>query len=148
MWILAAALTGLLAACGSSGQPQVQSSRPLTEQSVAVKQTGNAAAQIVPTTTTYQIDDSGALVIQLSIQSQSAEAESIAVRASLFDAGGGLIGDAAGGRVSVPPGSTSTMELNGPRPQGTIASATFEVTDVTSPTPVVNTPIPTGTFAP
>ena len=146
--MLAAALTGLLAACGSSGQPQVQSSRPLTAQSVAVKQTGNGAAQIVPTTVTYQIDDSGALVIQLSVQSQSTAAESIMVRASLFDSDGGLIGDAAGGRVAVAPGSTTMVQLNGPRPQGTIAGATFEVTDVTSPTPVVNTPIPTGTFTP
>lgn len=148
MWILAAALTGLLAACGSSSQPQAQSSRALTAQSVAEKQTGSATAQVVPSTITYQVDDSGALVIRLSVVSRSPAVVAIAVRASLFDSSGALIADAAGGRVSVPPGSPASVELSGPAPGGVIASATFEVTDISAPTPVGTTPIPTGTFTP
>ena len=134
----------LAAACGSSAtQPEVGTAPPLTAQSVTVRQTGNASAQIVTSTITYQIDDSGGLVIHLNVQSQSAAAQTISARASLYDAKGNLIGDATGGQISVPPGSTASLQLNGPAPTGTIASTVFEVSNVASPTPISTTPIPT-----
>ena len=144
---LVAALCGAtLAACGTAApQPEVQSSPPLTSPSVTVRQTGNASAQIVNSTITYQLDDSGSLVIHLSAQSQSASAQTITARASLFDAKGNLIGDATGGQFAVAAGSTATLQLNGPAPTGTIASTVFEVSNVASPTPTSTTPLPTGT---
>lgn len=143
---LVAALCGAtLAACGSSAsQPEVQSSPPLTAQSVTVHQTGNASAQIVTSTITYQLDDGGALVIRLSVQSQAASAQTITARASVYDSKGNLIGDATGGQISVAAGSTATLQLNGPAPTGTIASTVFEVSNVASPTPPSTTPVPTG----
>ena len=144
---LVAALCGAaLAACGSSAaQPEVQSSPPLTAQSVTVRQTGNADAQIVGSSAGFQLDGSGALVIRLSVHSQAASAQSITVRASLYDARSNLIGDATGGQISVAPGSTAALQLTGPAPNGTIAGAVFEVSNVPSPTPTSTTPIPTGT---
>lgn len=144
---LVAVLCGAtLAACGSSAaQPQAQSSPPLTARSVTVRQTGNASAQIVSSTITYQLDDSGGLVIHVSVQSQSASAQTITARASLFDSKSNLIGDATGGQISVTPGSTAELQLNGPAPTGTIASTVFEVSNVASPTPASTTPVPTGT---
>ena len=143
---LVAALCGAtLAACGTSApQPEVQSSPPLTAQSVTVRQTGNASAQIVTSTITYQLDDSGGLVIHLGVHSQSASAQTITARASLYDAKGNLIGDATGGQLSVAAGGTATLELNGPAPTGTIASTAFEVSNLASPTPTSTTPVPTG----
>lgn len=136
----------VLAACGTStSQPEVQSSSPLTAQSVTVRQTGNASAQIVTSTITYQVDDSGGLVIHLSVQSQSGSAQTITARASVYDAKGNLIGDATGGQISVAGGSTASLQLNGPAPTGTIASTVFEVSNVASPTPTSTTPVPTGT---
>ena len=144
---LVAALCGAgIAACGSaSSQPEVQSAPPLTAQSVTVSQTGSAPAQIVTPTITYQLDDSGGLVIHLNVQSQSASAQTITARASLYDAKGTLIGDATGGQLSVAPGGTASLQLNGPAPTGTIARTVFEVSTVASPTPTSTTPVPTGT---
>ena len=145
-WLVAALCGATLAACGTSAsQPEVQSSPPLTAQSVTVRQTGNASAQIVTSTITYQLDDSGGLVIQLSVQSQAASAQTITARASVYDAKGNLIGDATGGQLSVAAGSTAALQLNGPAPTGTIASTVFEVSTVASPTPTSTTPVPTGT---
>lgn len=144
---LVAALCGAtLVACGTSAsQPEVQSSPPLTAPSVTVRQTGNAAAQIVTSTITYQLDDSGGLVIHLSVQSQSATAQTITARASVYDAKGNLIGDATGGQLSVAAEGTAVLQLNGPAPTGTIASTVFEISNVASPTPTSTTPVPTGT---
>ncbi|MGH7687760.1 MAG: hypothetical protein ACREN2_13235 [Candidatus Dormibacteria bacterium] len=146
--ILLAAAGSALVACGSTAQPEVQSAAPLTAQSVSARQTGNAPAQVVTPTISYQLDDSGSLVIHLTVRSQAPGAETVTVRASLFDAGGALIGDATGGRTSVPPGSAADLQLNGPAPHGTIAAATFEVTDLSAATPLASTPIPTGASAP
>ena len=144
---VAALCAATLAACGSaSSQPEVQSRPPLTEQSVAVRQTGNAAAQIVNSTITYQLDDSGGVVIHVSVQSQSASAQTITARASLYDAKSNLIGDATGGQLSVAAGGTASLQLNGPAPTGTIASTVFEISNVASPTPTSTTPVPTGTL--
>lgn len=146
--ILVAAAGCTLVACGSTAQPEAQSAAPLTAQSVPARQTGNAPAQLVTSTISYQLDDSGSLVIHLTVQSRAPGAETVTVRASLFDAAGALIGDATGGRTSVPPGSTAGVQLNGPAPHGTIAAATFEVTDLSAATPPASTPIPTGPSAP
>ena len=134
-----------LAACGTvSPQPEVQSAPPLTAPTVSVRQTGNASAQIISSTITYQLDDSGALVIRVSVQSQSAAPQTISARASLYDAKGNLVGDATGGDLSVAPGTTASLHLNGPAPTATIASTVVEVSNVASPTPPSTTPIPTG----
>jgi hypothetical protein len=146
--IIAAIFAGVLVACGSSPQPVAQASPPLTTQSVDARQTGNGAARIIASSITYQIDNSGSLVIHLSVQSQAATPETVTVRASLFDSGGNLIGDATGGQVQVPPSGSASIQLNGPAPHGTIASAVYEVSDVPAATPVVSTPVPTGTVVP
>ena len=143
--LLAALCGATLAACGSAAsQPEVQSSPPLTAHSVTVRQTGNASAEIVNSTITYLLDDSGGLVIHLSVQSQAASAQTITARASVYDTKGNLIGDATGGQLSVAAGSTASLQLNGPAPTGTIASTVFEVTNVASPTPRSTTPVPAG----
>jgi hypothetical protein len=132
--VAAVLCAGAIAACGSAtSQTEVQSSPPLTAQSVTVRQTGNAAAQIVTSTITYQLDASGALVIHLNVQSQANSAQTITARASLYDAKGDVVGDATGGQVAVPAGGTAALQLNGPAPQATIAGTVFEVSSVATP---------------
>jgi hypothetical protein len=139
------AVAGLAAACGSQTQPEVQSATPLTAQTVTVRQTGNAQAQLLTSTITFQVDDSGSLVIHADVMSQSGSAQTITARASLYDSTGSIIGDATGGQIAVAPGATTSLQLNGPGPHGTIASAVVELTEVPAATPIVNTPIPAGT---
>lgn len=140
---LLAAGASLLTACGSSTQPEIGSATPLTAASVTATQSGNAQAKLVPGTISYRVDASGSLVIKLSVMSTASTPQTILVRASLLDASGTLIGDAIGGTTQVAPGATASMELTGPAPNGTIASAVFEITNESAPTPSVTTPIPT-----
>lgn len=142
--LLALPVACLLAACGTAPQAEVASATPLTAQTVTVRQSGNAAAQLVTSTITFQLDGSGSLVIHADAISQAAAAQTITARASLYDASGGLIGDATGGQIAVPAGETASLQLNGPAPHGTIASATVELSSVAAPTQVVSTPVPTG----
>jgi hypothetical protein len=143
-WIAVLAVSaGMLAACGSASQPEAVSAMPLTAASVSVTQTGNAQAKLVATSVSYKVDLSGSLVIQLSVTSTATSPQTVMVRASLFNAPGTLIGDAQGSATQVAPGATVAMELNGPAPNGTIASATFEITNTSAPAPAVTTPIPT-----
>ena len=126
----------LLAACGSSEQlPEAVSSSPLTSGTPTVKQTGSADATIDPSSVTYKIDNAGILVVKLKLTSASADPQTIAVRGSLYNASGVIIGDVSGGAVMVDPGSTQDVELTGNAPSGTIASATFEVNTQAAPTP-------------
>jgi len=124
-----------LGACGSTQIPEAPATSPLTSGTVGFSQTGNAQAQIQQDSITYRVDDSGSLVVHLSLTSNASAAQSLAVRASLYDNSGAVIGDATGGQVQVAPGSTVQLQLNGPAPQGTISSAVFEVTATSSPTP-------------
>jgi hypothetical protein len=137
-----------LAACGSSSVPEVASATPLTTGSVSFSQTGNAAAHVQAGSVTYRLDDSGSLVVTLNVISTSATPQTIAVRASLYNSSGGVVGDATGAQIQVAPGKTAPVQLNGPAPQGTIASAVFELTAVASPTPLKNTPVPGGVPSP
>lgn len=133
-----------LVACGSSSVPEVASATPLTTATVGFSQTGNAAARVQAGTVTYRLDDSGSLVVTLNVISTAAAAETIAVRATLYNSSGAVVGDATGAQIQVVPGKTAPVQLNGPAPQGTIASAVFELTAVASPTPLKNTPAPGG----
>jgi len=125
--VLAAAAM-LVVACGSD-TPHVQQTgaSALTESSVGFKQTGDAAATIDPSSPTYRLDDARLLVVTLNLRSSARSAQTVGVRASLYDKAGRLVGDATGGDVNVPPGSSLAVILSGPHPNGTIASATFEV---------------------
>lgn len=146
--LFAVPIVCLTAACGATTQPEVASATPLTAQTVTVKQTGNAAAQLDTSSITFQLDNSGSLVIHADVTSQATAPQTITARASLYDASGRLIGDATGGAIAIQPGATATLQLNGPTPHGTIASGTIELSNVAAPTPIVNTPVPTGPAAP
>ena len=149
MWAPALVITvAALAGCGSSSQPEVGATTRLTTGSVSVKQSGTARVQIQQTSVAYRLDDSGGLVVTLSVTSQAGTAQTIMARATLYNAAGAVIGDASGGSTQVPPGGTTTLQLNGPAPQGTIASALFEVTAISSPTQIAGTPPPTPTYSP
>ncbi|MBV8196444.1 MAG: hypothetical protein JOY80_13065 [Candidatus Dormibacteraeota bacterium] len=146
--VLLATAAAAVTACGSSAQPEVGSASPLTNGMVTVSQTGSADAQIIASSLTYQLDDSGGLVVKLQVTSTATKKETIAGRASLYAESGTLIADAVGGDTTVDPGATVSLELSGPAPNGTIASAVVELTNTAAPTPIVNTPVPTGTFTP
>jgi hypothetical protein len=88
---------------------------------------------IVPGSVSYRLDGSGTLVVHLGVTSNASDKQTITARASLFDSRGSLIGDATGGQIGVSPGSTVTLQLNGPKPNGEIASATFEFTALPIP---------------
>ena len=132
LWLLAAGV--LVTACGETTRlPQAPETAPLTAAGVAVKQTGNAPVGIIAGSVTYRVDDSGSLVIDLQLTSRAKSKQTITVRASLYGAGGSLVGDATGGEVGVDAGATTPIELNGPKPNAQIVSATFEVTALAQP---------------
>ncbi len=79
------------------------------------------------------LDDSRSLVAHLTVRSHATTTIAISIRGSLYDPRHALIGDVSGGQVNIAPGASAAVELNGPTPIGTIASATFELT--TKPTP-------------
>lgn len=139
--LLLTVTAAVLVGCGSTTKlPEAPATGPLTSGSVQIKQTGNAAAQVDPASVTFQIDNSGSLVVRLRVTSNAGRPQTLAVRASLFDSSGGIIGDATGGDIGLPPGAPASFELNGPAPAGTIAAATFEMTAQASPTPTAATP--------
>lgn len=142
--VVAAALAG----CGSATQSEVGATSRLTTGSVAVRQSGTAQVQLQQSSVTYRLDDSGGLVVTLSVTSEASSAQTIMARATLYSSSGAVIGDASGGTTAVPAGGTATLQLNGPAPQGTIASAVFEITALNAPTPIAGTPPPTPTYSP
>lgn len=133
--LLILAVAGVaLAACGTTIQlPEAPSSTPVTASTVAITQTGDAPATVEQGSVTYMLDNAGSLVIHLSLKSNASTAQTFAIQATLFDPGGLIVGNASGGQVMVAAGAISPIQLNGQTPNGTIASATFEVTAVAAP---------------
>ena len=123
------------AACGDDTRiPQTVTTTPFSAASVTVTQQGNASATIDPASVTFKLDDSRALVANLTVRSQAAGTVTITVRGSIYDPQHRLIGDVSGGQINVASGQPSAVQLTGPTPLGTIASAVFEVTAVPFPT--------------
>ena len=132
--ICVAVLLAGLSGCGDDTKlPQAPSTSPFSTSSVSVSQQGNADAAIDTSSVTFKLDDSGSLVAHLSVHSNAAATIAISIRGSLYDPHHALIGDVSGGQINVSPGSTTAVQLTGPTPHGTIASATFELT--AKPTP-------------
>jgi hypothetical protein len=131
-----AAAAMLVVACGSE-TPHVQqaAAAPLTTSSVAFRQTGDAPAAIDGSSITYRLDDARLLVVTLNLHSAAHTPQTVGVTASLFDKNGRLVGDATGGDINVQPNATVQVILSGPHPNGTIASATYEVHLVASANP-------------
>ena len=118
-----------LAACGDSKiLTQAQATGGLTAASVRIEQSGPAHVQINASHVTFQIDNSGTLVVKLTLRSSESSPKTLTLRASLYDSGGTVIGTATGGVVNLASGASTLVELNGPAPNGTIAAARFEVT--------------------
>jgi len=141
---LSATAALVLVACGDSVTlPEAPSSSPLTTGSVNqhVTQTGDAMVTIDPASVMFKVDNSRSLVVTFRLTSTAAEPQSVEVRASLYDGGGQVIGDATGGAVDVAPGAVVDFQLNGNYPDGSIASVTFEAHAQASPTPI-GTPTP------
>lgn len=128
-----------VAACGDTVKlPEAATSGALTAATVQVHVTGNAPAHVDPTSVSFQLDGSGALVVHLTVTSGTSRSQTVAVTASLEDSGGTAVGDATGGAVNVVPNAPTPIELTGQAPSGTIASVVFEVTSVASPTPTAH----------
>jgi hypothetical protein len=124
-----------LAGCGDDTKlPEAPSSSAFSTSAVAITQQGNAEATIDTNSVTFKLDDSRALVAHLTVRSTATSTTAVAIRGSLYDPHHALIGDVTGGQVDIPPGSTTSVELTGPTPIGTIASATFELTAKPTPT--------------
>ena len=125
--VLAAAAL-LVVACGSE-TPHVQQAvaSALTESSVGFQQTGDAAASIDKSSITYRLDDARLLVVTLTLHSSASTPQTVGVRGSLYDKSGRLVDDATGGDINVQPNGTVQVTLSGPHPNGTIASAVYEV---------------------
>jgi hypothetical protein len=131
----AAFAVAALAACGDDTTlPQVPSTGPFQTSSVSITQLGNAAATIDTSSVTFKLDDARSLVAHLTLRSTATSTIAVSVRGSLYDPHHALIGDVTGAQINIAPGSTTTVQLNGPTPLGTIASATFELTAKPTPT--------------
>src|ERR1700736_167370 len=93
------------AACGDSTVlPQAQGTGALTAASVRIEQSGPAHAQIDASHVTFQIDNSGTLVVNLTLRSTESSPQTMTLVASLYDAGGKIIGNATGGVGSLASG--------------------------------------------
>lgn len=124
----------LLAGCGSTPLiRQASTEPPLLASHLDSTQTGNADAVLTVKPGDFRLDDARLLVITVHLRSTAAAPESVAVRASLFDTDGTIVGDASGGTVALKPGAQVDVELNGPTPTGSIARATFEVHTTPAP---------------
>ena len=134
--VLACALTLLVVACGETPHVEQAGSTSLTEPTVSLKQTGNAAVSIVAGTASYRLDDARLLQVTLTVHSNARTAQTVTIGAKLFDKSGRLVGDASGSQLDVAPGSTIQVTLSGPTPNGTIAAATFEISTIPSATPL------------
>ena len=134
--VSAAALLMLgVAACGNDTRiPQTVTTTPFAAASVTITQQGNASVTIDPASVTFMLDDSRGLVAHLTVRSRAASTVTITVRGSIYDPQHRLIGDVSGGQINVATGQVTTVQLTGPTPLGTIASAVFEVTAVPFPT--------------
>jgi hypothetical protein len=123
--LLVAGLTG----CGDvTHLPQAPSASPFTAKSVTIAQQGNADVSIDTSSVTFALDDTRALVAHLTVRSNAAAPVTVVIRGSIYDPRHQLVGDLTGGQINVAPGATVAVELTGPTPIGTIASATFEAT--------------------
>jgi hypothetical protein len=130
-----AVVIAAVAACGDDTKlPQVPSTGPFQTNPVTITQQGNAAATIDQTSVTFKLDDARSLVAHLTLRSTATSTIAVSIRGSLYDPHHALIGDVTGAQINVPPGSTAAVQLNGPTPLGTIASATFELTAKDTPT--------------
>jgi hypothetical protein len=124
----------LLASCGDTPVVEQATTRPpLQAGHLAVTQTGDAAVIVPPDGVSLRLDDAGLLVVEVRARSTAATPQSIALRATLDDGSGRIVGDATGGAVRIAPGSEITVELSGPTPLGTIAAVIIEVHTVPAP---------------
>jgi hypothetical protein len=134
--VLAPLAGGLLLACG--GPPvidQVVNQTPLAVPNVVVTQTGDPDVVIPPGGVTFSQDAARLLVIDIRLRFTGAQPRTVALRATVYDATGRIVGDATGGAIQVTPGSEIPVELSGPTPSGTIAAVTVEVHTVPAPSP-------------
>jgi hypothetical protein len=132
--LILAVVATALAACGDTVTlPQAPGATPFKAAAVPFTQTGDATATVEKDSVTYMSDNAGSLVIHLNLKSNASTAQTIAVQATLFDPTGLIVGNASGGQIMVAPSATTPIQLNGQMPNGTIASATFEVTAVAAP---------------
>jgi hypothetical protein len=130
----AALLIAGLAACGDDTHiPQAASPTPFATAPVAIVQQGNAPVSIDTSSVTFALDDTRSLVTHLSVRSDAPASVTIVIRGSIYDPTHALVGDLTGSQVNVAPGSTVSVELTGPPPLGTIASAVFEATEPPAP---------------
>jgi uncharacterized cupredoxin-like copper-binding protein len=130
-----ALLVMALSGCGDDTKlPQAVSTTPFATSTVAITQKGNADATIDARSVSFKLDDSRSLVVHATLTSHASSMMSVSVRASLYDPSHNLVGDAIGGQIKVQPGQPTTLNLSGPTPLGTIASALFEVSGQASPT--------------
>ena len=122
-----------LTACGDAVHvPNPPTATPFSPITAAqVTQAGNAPATIDPTSVTFR-PNAQSLVVHVTVHSTATTSTTITVRASIFDSRHQLIGDVSGGQVDVAPGGTADVQLMGPTPLGTIASAVFEVSTLPS----------------
>jgi hypothetical protein len=119
-----------LVACGDTPTiSQATTAPPLVAPTVDVTLTGNTVVTIQNPSSDvrFKLDDARLLNIHMVVRSTASTPQTVAIRASLFDAGGRLIGDASGGQLAVPPGGEASFDLSGPTPNGTIAKAIFEI---------------------
>jgi hypothetical protein len=132
------ALTAItLVACGDAPVTVPQAAATtFIAANVTVNQTGNAQATIVPGSAGFRMDDARLIQVSVTVKSTAGTPQTVSVRASLYDKDGHLVGDATGGALDVAPGAQVVVQLSGPTPNGTVASATFEITLVPTPTPV------------
>jgi hypothetical protein len=125
---------GLLLACGGPAViDQAVNQTPLAVSNVAVTQTGDSDVVIVPGGVTFSQDAARLLVIDIRLRFTGSQPRTVALRATVYDSTGRIVGDATGGVTRVTPGSEVPVELSGPTPSGTISAATVEVHTVPAP---------------
>ena len=116
-----------LSGCGdATAIPQAGTATPFAVGSVSITQQGNAPVTVDTTSVHFSLDDTRSLVVHLMLTSHATGPVTVSVRASLYGPSHNLVGDAVGGQINVQAGQPTAVQLSGPTPLGTIASAVVE----------------------
>ena len=135
MLVLAPLAGGLLLA-GCGGPPVVDQAvgqTPLATANLAISQTGDTDVSIPAGGVTVSLDAARLLVLDVRLRFSGAQPRTVALRATVYDSTGRIVGDATGGALQVVPGSEVSVQLSGPTPTGTISAVTVEVHTVPAP---------------
>lgn len=142
----------MAAGCGGSASviQEAGTAAPLTAGSVDVQPVGDPLIELAAPATgaqagqpprapvTFSVDDSGLLLVTVTVHSKESARTDILLTADCYDVNRIKIATATGGAVFLEPGTTTSITLSANRPSSTIKAATIHIAthlSIPGPTP-------------